>query len=175
MAIFRFGKVHRSNYFCSDGKVLGLTENEWESVLTPSSTRTLKDICELISKHSILKDIKPKKLLGQECLSSAVFLTLRKYLERRQVDISDLRPSSLLTPYFEKYFSEMLEQTTILANGKKVFDKFDKKIKKPGFLNYINIFDRDRYEFLTGDIKTFRDLTLKIIEVNKQGRLLQHR
>lgn len=144
------------------------TEDEWKSVLTPASTRTLKDLCEFISKHSTHVDIKPKKLLGQECLSSAVFLTLRKYLERRQVDVSDLRPSSLLTPYFEKYFSEMVEQTTILANGKKVFDKFDTKIKKPGFLNYINIFDRDRYEFLTGDIKTFKDLTLKIIEVNRQ-------
>jgi hypothetical protein len=144
------------------------TEEEWKNVLTPASTRTLKDLCELISKHSTHVDIKPKNLLGQECLSSAVFLTLRKYLERRQVNVSDLRPSSLLTPYLEKYFSEMVEQTTIVANGKKVFDKFETKIKKPGFLNYINIFDRDRYEFLTGDIKTFRDLTLKIIEVNRQ-------
>ena len=62
----------------------------------------------------------------------------------------------------------MVEQTTIVANGKRVFDKFDTKIKKPGFLNYINLFDKDRYEFLTGEIQTFRDLTLKIIEVNSQ-------
>ena len=33
-------------------------------------------------------------------------------------------------------------------------------------MNYINIFDRDRYTFLTGDIITFRDLVSKIIEVN---------
>ena len=143
------------------------SEEEWKSVLVPSSIRTLKDLCELISKHSKHDQIKPKKLLGQECLSSAVFLTLKKYLERRHVDVSDLRPSSLLAPYFEKYFSEMVEQTTIIAKGNPVFDKFDTKIKKPGLLNYINIFAKNRHEFVTGNIKTFKDLTLKIMEVNR--------
>jgi len=144
------------------------TENKWKSVLTPSSTKTLKDVCELISKHSSKQDIRPLKLLGQECLSSAVFRTLIKYLSQRQVDVSEIKPSTSLTPYLEKYFSEMVEQTTIISNGKKVFEQFDTKRKKNGFFNYINIFDKDRYTFLTGDIKTFRDLTLKIIEVNKR-------
>ena len=62
----------------------------------------------------------------------------------------------------------MIEQTTIISNGKKVFEHFEMKIKKPGLLNHINIFDRDRYTFLTGDIITFRDLVSKIIEVNQQ-------
>jgi len=144
------------------------TEDKWKSVLTPSSTKTLKDVCELISKHSSKQDIQPLKLLGQECLSSAVFRTLIKYLSQRQVDVSEIKPSTSLTPYLEKYFSEMVEQTTIISNGKKVFEQFDTKRKKKGFFNYINIFDKDRYTFLTGDIKTFRDLTLKIIEVNKR-------
>ncbi len=144
------------------------TEDEWKSVLTPSSARTLEDVCRLISKHSSRQDIQPIKLLGQECLSSAVFRTLIKYLSLRQVDVSEIRPSTSLTPYLEKYFSEMVEQLTIISNGKKVFEQFDAKRKKKGFLNYINIFDKDRYTLLTGDIKTFRDLTLKIIEVNKR-------
>jgi hypothetical protein len=144
------------------------TEDEWKSVLTPSSARTLQDVCMLISKHSLREDIRPVKLLGQECLSSAVFRTLIKYLSQRQVDVSEIRPSTPLTPYLEKYFSEMVEQTTIISNGKKVFEQFETKRKKTGFFNYINIFDKDRYTFLTGDIKTFRDLTLKIIEVNKR-------
>ena len=144
------------------------TEDEWRLVLTPSSIRTLEDVCELISKYSQTKDIQPIKLLGKECLSSAVFRTLKKYLSKRGVDVSEIRPSTLLTPYLEKYFSEMVEQITIISNGGEVFEQFDKKRKKIGFFNYINIFDKDRYTFLTGDVKTFRDLTLKIIEVNGQ-------
>ena len=49
------------------------TEEDWKNVLTPASIRTLKDLCELISRHSRHADIRPKKLLGKECLSSAVF------------------------------------------------------------------------------------------------------
>jgi len=147
---------------------IAATEDEWKLVLTPSSKRTLKDVCQLIAKHSSKQDIIPKKIFGQECLSAAVFLTLKKYLAQRQVNVSELRPSTFVAPYFEKYFSEMIEQTTIISNGKQVFDKFETKRKKTGFLNYINIFDKDRYTFITGNIKTFRDLTLKIIEVNRQ-------
>lgn len=146
---------------------INANEEEWKSVLNPSSTKTLEDVCILISKHCSKENILPIKLLGQECLSSAVFRTLVKYLSSRQVDITDIKPSTILTPYFEKYFSEMVQQITIISNGKKVFDQFETKLKKTGFLNYINIFDKDRYILMTGEIKTFRDLTLKIIEVHK--------
>ncbi len=61
----------------------------------------------------------------------------------------------------------MLEQTTILAKGEKVFDQLTLKRKKKGFFNYINVFDKDRYTLLSGDIQTFKDLTMKIIEANK--------
>jgi hypothetical protein len=145
---------------------ISVTDKEWDLVLTPSSDRTLNDVCQLIAKYSADQEIKPIKLLGQECLSSAVFRTLKKYLQRTGIDVSDLRPSTSITPFFEKHFSEMLGQTTIISKGNKLFDQFELQRKKKGFLNYINIFDKDRYTFLTGDIKTFRDLTLKIIEVN---------
>ncbi|KGO85544.1 hypothetical protein [Flavobacterium suncheonense] len=153
--------------FLNEEFQISVTEEEWKSVLTPSSVRTLKDVCELISKYSSKQNIQPIKLFGQECLSAAVFLTLKKYLAKRHVDVSEIRPSTLVTEYFEKYFSEMIEQTTIISNGRQLFDQLAPKRKKTGFLNYLNILDKDRYMFLTGDIKTFRDLTLKIIEVNK--------
>ncbi len=93
------------------------TVDEWESALTPSSKRTLEDVCQLISRHSSKQDIQPINLLGQECLSSTVFRTLIKYLSQRKVDVSEIRPSTSITPYLEKYFSEMVEQTTIISNG----------------------------------------------------------
>jgi hypothetical protein len=153
--------------FLNESFNIQATEDEWKNALEPSSIKTLRDVCELIANHSTHADIEPKTLFGNECLSAAVFLTLKKYLQLRQVDVTDLRPSSLVSPYLDKYYSAMVEQTTIIANGKPVFDKLDAKRIKTGFFNYINIFDKNRYTLTTGDIKTFRDLTLKIIEVNK--------
>jgi hypothetical protein len=152
----------------NNGFDISATEKEWENVLTPSHKRTLKEVCDLISNHSKRTDIKAVKLMGQECLSAAVFMTLKKYLQQRQIDVSNLRPSTLVTEYFAKHYGEMAQQTTILANGRQLFDKIEVRIKKKGFINYINIFDKDRFIFETGDIKTFRDLTMKIIEVNSQ-------
>ncbi|SIN85137.1 hypothetical protein [Chitinophaga niabensis] len=147
---------------------ISATAVEWKSVLTPSDIKTLKDVCALISSHVSRQNILPKKLFGQECLSAAVFLTLKKYLEQCKVNVTEIRPSTPVAPYLEKHFSEIMQQTTIISNGKKVFEQLDIKIKKPGLLNYINIFGKDRYTFLTGDIKTFRDLVLKIIAVNQE-------
>lgn len=153
--------------FLNDQFNLTATEEEWQNVLTPSHERTLYDVCDFIQKKLSTSVVMPMKLLGQTCLSAAVFFTLKKLLQRRQVDVTELKPSSSVTPYLEKYFSPMLEQTTILAKGEKVFDHLTLKRKKEGFLNYINVFDKDRYTLLSGDIHTFRDLTMKIIEANK--------
>ena len=60
----------------------------------------------------------------------------------------------------------MIEMVTIISNGRIVFESLEVKRKRPGFFNYINIFDKNRYTVLTGEIKTFRDLTMKMIEVN---------
>ena len=152
--------------FLNDEFKLSLTEEEWECVLTPSHERTLYDVCSFISDRLSTSNIVPLKLFGQECLSAAIFSTLKKHLQRRNVDVSELKPSSSVIPYLEKYFSAMIEQTTILSKGGKVFSSLIVKRKKKGFFNYINIFDKDRYTFLTGDVQTFKDLTKKIIEAN---------
>ncbi|HXB11867.1 MAG TPA: hypothetical protein VNZ45_07780 [Bacteroidia bacterium] len=146
---------------------ISATEEEWyEQILTPESKGTLKDLCEFIAKRSQTGDIKSIKLFGKDCISAAIFLTLKRNLERMKVDVSELRPSSSVIPYLEKYFGEMVAQTTLVSRGGKVFDTFKIKVKKKGFFNYINIFDPNRYTFLTGEIQTFRDLTLKIMEIN---------
>lgn len=146
--------------FLNDSFQIDVSEEDWRNALTPYSKKTLKDVCELISNHSKHKNIEPIKLLGKECISAAIFLTLKKYLERRNVDVSDLKPSSSIAPYLNKYFSEMVEQITIVSKGKKVFEQFE--VSNTGLLN---IFKKS--ELLTGEIKTFRDVSLKIIAVNQ--------
>ncbi|MFT3796581.1 hypothetical protein [Flavobacterium sp.] len=146
--------------FLNDSFQIDVSEEDWKNALTPSSKKKLKDVCELISKYSKHKNIEPIKLLGSECLSAAIFLTLKKYLQRRDVDVSDLKPSSPIEPYLDKYFSEMVEQITIVSKGKKVFEKFE--VSNTGLLN---IFKKS--ELLTGEIRTFRDVSLKIVAVSQ--------
>lgn len=148
---------------------ISVTENLWKQTLTPSRKKTLREVCELISKNCEYEDIKPKKIFGNNCLSASVFLTLKKYLQRRNVDVSNIKPSTLIAPYLDKYYSEMLEQIGIISKGNRIFDEFDyKPTRKLKFWETLNVFDKSRFAFHTGEIKTFKDLTNKIIETDKK-------
>jgi hypothetical protein len=139
-----------------------IRQEEWYNVLEPASTRKLIEVCRLLSKYAEKDTYEPKTLFGKPCLKAGVFLTIKKNLKDKGVDVTELRPSSSLSAYMDKYFSPVLEEITL--TGTKPIDKIETRRKKKGFWNAINIFDSDRYETLTGDIKTFRDLTEKIIE-----------
>ena len=139
-----------------------ISEQNWYNVLEPAKTKTLKDVCKLISLHAHKDTYKPKTLFGQPCLKASVFLTIKKNLKEKGVDVSELRPSSTLSEYMDKNFSPILEEITL--TGTKPIDEIETRRKKSGFWNAINIFDTDRYEILTGEVITFRDLTEKIIE-----------
>jgi hypothetical protein len=145
-----------------------ISQDVWHNVLEPAKTRKLIEVCRLLSKHAEKDTYEPKTLFGKPCLKAGVFLTIKKNLKDKGVDVSNLRPSSSLAAYMDKYFSQVLEEITM--TGTKPIDKIETRRKKKGFWNAINIFDSDRYETLTGEVKTFRDLTEKIIEEkNKTG------
>ena len=139
-----------------------VSEQDWYAVLEPAKTKTLKDVCRLISQHAEKDTYEPRTLFGKPCLKASVFLTLKKNLKEKGVDVSELRPSSTLGVYMDKYFSSVVEEITL--TGTKPVNEIQIRRKKRGFWNAINIFDSDRYETLTGEVKTFRDLTEKIIE-----------
>lgn len=148
---------------------ISVSEDEWKEVLTPSRKKTLKDVSELISKNCEYEDIEPINIFGNKCLKASVFLTLKKYLKRRNVNTSDIRPSSLIAPYLERYYSEMLEQISIISKGNVIFEEFDyAPTRKLTFGKTVNVFDKSRYALKTADIKTFRDLTNRIIKTDKK-------
>jgi hypothetical protein len=149
-----------------------ISQEEWRNVLEPARTKRLIEVCRLLSKYAEKDTYEPKTLFGKPCLKAGVFLTIKKNLKDKGVDVTELRPSSSLTAYMDKYFSPVLEEITL--TGTKPIDKIETRRKKKGFWNAINIFDPNRYETLTGDIKTFRDLTEKIIE-EKNKNWAQHR
>jgi hypothetical protein len=148
-----------------------ISQEEWYIVLEPAKTRKLIEVCRLLSKYAEKDPYEPKTLFGKPCLKAGVFLTIKKNLKDKGVDVTELRPSSSLSAYMNKYFSPVLEEITL--TGTKPIDKIETRRKKKGFWNAINIFDPDRFETLTGDIKTFRDLTEKIIE-EKNKNWAQH-
>lgn len=55
----------------------------------------------------------------------------------------------------------MIEEITLTRA--QPIEKIEVRRKKKGFWNTINISDADRYEILTGDVKTFRDLIEQIV------------
>ncbi len=147
---------------------IDITEKTWYETLEPAKTRRLIEVCELISKHATKEYFQERKLFGQPCLKASVFLTIKRNLEKKGVNVSDLRPSSSFNEYLDKHFSPVLEEITL--TGTKPIDKIETIRRKKGFWNTINIFDPERHEILTGDVKTFRDLVEKIIDEREKNR-----
>ena len=56
--------------------------------------------------------------------------TIKRNLEQKGVNVSELRPSSSLTEYLDKNFSPILEEITL--TGTSPIEKIDIKRKKSG-------------------------------------------
>ena len=147
---------------------IDIPEKTWYDILEPAKSRRLIDVCELISNNATKEYFKERRLFGQPCLKASVFLTIKRNLEMKEVNVSDLRPSSSLSEYMDKYFSQVIEEITL--TGTRPIDKIETKRRKTGFWNTINIFAAERHEILTGEVKTFRDLVERIIDEREKNK-----
>ena len=150
---------------------------EWKEVVKPITEKTLWDVCLFISKRAEKEIIKPVKLLGNECLSSAAFLTLKKNLKIKGANVDNLSPSTNISEYLNNNhnFSPLLEEATL--TGVRTFDKltYGKLETERRFKYWIDkIIPNAIYKrpLKTGDLITFRDLVNSIIENNKLGTTL---
>jgi len=149
----------------------------WNSILNPDDKRTLGDLCDFIAKVAEKEIVNPIKILGDECLSASTFLTLKRNLKNKGVDVANLRPSTKIKDFLDVYenFSPLIEEVTL--TGVQVFDK----------LEYEKIEYERRYKYwidkivpnliykrslTAGEIITFRDLIQKIIENKKLGEII---
>lgn len=148
---------------------IDISKEDWDKVLNPDDENTLGDLCEFLSKVAKKENVKPIKILGVECLSAALFLTLKRNLKNKGVNITDLKPSTNIEEFLTVYenFSPFLEEVTL--TGVKIFEK----------LEYGQLQTERKYKYWidkllpnlvykrpikTGDVKTFRQLIEKIIE-----------
>lgn len=146
----------------------------WDSNLNPEDKRTLGELCDFIAKVAEKEIINPIKILGDECLSAATFLTLKRNLKNKGADVTNLRPSTKIKDFLDIYdnFSPLIEEVTL--TGVQVFDK----------LKYEKIKSEKRYKYwidrivpnliykrsvTAGEVVTFRDLVQKIIKNKKLG------
>jgi hypothetical protein len=154
---------------------IDIPRKKWDTVLNPGDKQTLGDLCDFLSTVAEKEIVKPLKRLGAECLSAAIFLTLKRNLKNKGVNVSDLRPSTNIEVFLDinDNFSPLIEEVTL--TGVKTFDKLEygKLQTERRFKYWIDkIFPNwvvYRRPIHTSDIQTFRDLVERIMENEKLG------
>ena len=151
---------------------INASKSEWKKVLTPEDNQTLGDLCDFISDSAEKTVFKPVIRFGSESLSAAIFLTIKMNLKRKGVDVSELRPSTLVESFImiEDNFSALIEETTL--TGIKVFDRIEYgKLETERRLEYWidKLLPHIIYKrpIKTGHIQTFRDL-VETIALNER-------
>lgn len=146
----------------------------WDTILNPDDKKTLGELCDFLSTVAEKEIVKPLKRLGSECLTSAIFMTLKRNLKNKGVDVTNLKPSTKIEDFLDIYenCSPLLEEVTL--TGVKIFNK----------LEYGRLVSERRFKYWTDkifpnwiykrsikceDVQTFRDLVEKIIENKKLG------
>lgn len=146
---------------------LALSQDEWFKAVLPERKKTVWQLCEFIAQHAKKEVVEPVRILGTECLSASIFLALKRDLAKRGLDVRDLRPGSSISLFTEGEALSVLV-TEVSKRGLMLSDSIKLKYKEGlSFLQRINIFNPDRLYVDTGDTLTFRDLTLRILEVSK--------
>ena len=102
--------------------------SELEYLLIEEDKNTISDFCEYISKNAERQNIKPIKILGQNCQTASIFRTLKHNLKEKGADISELKPSSKITPFFLKYNWLLVDEVNKIAPG--TMSQFEFKANK---------------------------------------------
>lgn len=77
--------------------------DEWRAVLLPMKERQMRDVCNLIARHTKRPRLLPLWWLGRECWPASAFLAIRLLLRRAGCDVSSLKPSTRLTDFAGQY------------------------------------------------------------------------
>jgi len=93
-----------------------LSADAWKAVLEPPRQRTLGDVCRLVAQHAAVTPvIEPITVMGDRSHAAGAFLAVRRILQDEGVDVSQLRPSSLLAPYLLEKWQHVLPRLRQLA------------------------------------------------------------
>jgi hypothetical protein len=94
---------------------LNIEKNAWMTVLDPEDDKTLKDLCKFIAYHANKPVITPIKLFDKDCLTASIFRTIKQKLQERGIDTTDIRPTSVLEPLWQKWGSTFAEEINLVS------------------------------------------------------------
>jgi hypothetical protein len=95
---------------------------------------SLKVFCTYISDHAKKQTILPVIMMGQSCLTAAIFKTLISNLQAKGVKTEAIKPSSKFIPLFYKYGGVLLFEVNKLAPGSLTkFEYKDNRIVRAGW------------------------------------------
>ena len=140
-----------------------ISKEQWKEILEPSEERRLWEVCKLISGRAIKIEAIPIKIFGEECITASMFKVLKRNLKEREVDVSQLKPSSYLKEYLSNNYEEVIMEIT--RYGVIVIEELviRRKLDKRSFWDRINIFDSDSHEIIPIGVETFREIIEKVL------------
>jgi len=89
---------------------LDASRETWMEILEPDDEKTLRDLCKFVAGTAEKEVIVPIKIMGGFCSTAAIFKSLKKRLEERGLDVSDIQPSTKLEPLVKKYKSVLIQE-----------------------------------------------------------------
>jgi len=144
----------------------------WKTILNPEDKKTLGELCDFLATVAIKEIAKPIKILGSECLTASIFKTLKRNLQNKGVDVTNLKPSTKIEDFLivDDNFSPLVEEATL--TGMQIFEKLEygKSYSERRFQYWIDrIFPSLIYKrsIKSTNIETFKDLVEKIVENRK--------
>jgi hypothetical protein len=93
------------------------SDMDWMATLEPAKTATLGGVCDLVASQAKMPDIKEFPILGTECLSAGVFLTIRTALAEEGVPVEGISPSTPLDPVARKHLGPFIQTVGRVAPG----------------------------------------------------------
>lgn len=142
---------------------VNIPRETWLQAVYPEE-RELWDLCIFLSCHARKEVIEPVILFGEDCLNAGVFLTLRKNLANRGVDVEGLRPSTRLSDFVTiENFPHIVAE--VVLTGVRTFDFLKFRIRRDiSLVRKVNIFDASIHRLYldAGSIRTFGDLARRI-------------
>jgi hypothetical protein len=96
---------------------IDLTVGEYRELLKDWKQTKLTSICERIARHAFAPVAEPVTFFGDTSLAAGMFLAVRRILAECGANVSDLRPSSPITPYLSRYWQKLVPALVRLAPG----------------------------------------------------------